>query len=420
LYSRGRTEQAKDLATEAVKMSTTAGIENLATQGLIDLGNAYIVRREYSEAEGVLKEALDFAIRNKGRRNEAQSRLTLAKLYIQQEVNADEALALLEQALKFFQEGRYNQEVSQTILLRGRARMLKGDFTAALQDFEQQLQFVQQTNNQSQLASTYLLMGNLLKGLERYPEALTNFKNSYDIYKTLDVPLTVGYLLVDQSEMLWRLGRSYDAQSTLGEVPSVVSHLDSNYRQVVMARSDLVSSQIELTEGRFAEAKAAAERSLKLSGPKLNHTGVEATCHLGLVQIRSGARGAGLKSTNQAVELARQLNDEHLVSITLLGYAAALLENSDVRAALTVALEAQQRFTGEGQHESEWQAWLIAGRASQKLNDIVAARDQFERSKQTLSSLEQKWGGGPFNEYLNRPDIKNWRDQLDQFVALTR
>jgi serine/threonine protein kinase/Flp pilus assembly protein TadD len=389
---RGETEQAKNFAGQAVNMAQSAGIENLATQGLIDLGNSYIVRREYAEAERVLKEALDFAIRNKGRRNEAGSRLILAKLYIQQEVKTDEALADLEQALKYFQEGGYNKEVSQTILLRGRARMLSGDYSSALQDFEQQLQFVQQTNDQSQLASTYLLIGNLLKDLERYPEALTNFKKSYDIYKTLDVPISVGYLLVDQSEMLWRLGDSNGAQAMLAEVPAVANHLDSDYRQVLMARSELVNSQIQLTDGRFAEAKAAAQHSLTLSGKKVNHTGVEATYHLGLIQIRSDERKAGLQSTKQAVELAKQVNDEHLVSLTLLGYAEALLENGDARGALNTAIEAQQRFSQEGQRESEWQAWLIAGRASQQLSDNVEARNHFRRSMEAVSELEQKWG----------------------------
>jgi len=420
LYSRGKTEQAKEFAGEAVKVAQDVGIENLATQGLIDLGNAYIVRREYSDAERVLNQALDFAKRNKGRRNEAGSQLTLAKLYIQQEVNADVALNYLEQALKYFQEGGYNKEVSLAILLRGRARLLKGDYNGALQDFEQQLQFVKQTNNQSQLASTYLLIGNLLEGLERYPEALTNFKKSYDIYKTLDVPVSVGYLLVDQSEMLWRIGRSNDARSILAEVPAVANHLDSNYRQVLLARSDLVRSQLELTEGRLAEAKAAAEQSITLAGTKVNHTGVEAKYHVGLIQIRSGARSAGLQSSKQAEEWAKQLNDEHLVSLTMLGYAEALLENGDAKTGLSLALEAQQRFSRDGQHESEWQAWLIAGRASQRLGDNVGAHAQFGHSNEALAALEQKWGSEAFNVYVNRPDVKEWRNQLEQLIPSTR
>src|SRR5262249_23587553 len=154
------------------------------------------------------------------------------------------------------------------------------------------------------------------------------------------------------------------------------------------------------------------ERSLTLSGTEVNHTGVETKFHLGLIQVRSGATGAGLQSSKQAVEWTKQVTDEHLRSLTMLGYAEALLESGDAKAALSKALEVQQRFSGNGQRESEWQAWLIAGRASQKLNDNVAARDQFERSREALAALEQKWGSEAYNAYLERPDVKDWRKQL--------
>lgn len=413
LYWRGKTEQAKETANGAVDLAQNLKIENLATQGLIDLGNLYIVRREYDEAERVLKQALDFARRNNGRRNEAGSQLNLAKLYVQQEKNTDEALRYIEQALSYYQQGGYNKEVSQAILLRGRTRLLKGDYNGALKDFEQQLQFVQQTNNQAQLASTYFLIGNLLEGLERYPEALTNFKKSHDIYKTLGSPLQVGYGLVNQSEMLWRIGRTNEARSILAEVPAVANQVDSNYRQTLLARSELVRSQMALTEGSFAEAKAAAEKGLSLSGPKPSHTGIESKNQLALIQVRSGSRDAGLQTSKQAVELAKQINDEHLVSLVMLGHAEALLENGDAKTALSVALEAQQRFSRDGQQESEWQAWLIAGRASQKLGDNAGARGHFDQSGKVLAALEQKWGSEAFNGYVNRLDVKAWRKQLN-------
>ena len=391
LYYRGFTEQAKPIANDAVALAQKNQNENLATQGLIDLGNLYIERREYSEAERVLKQALDFAQRNKGRRNEAGSQLALAKLYMQQEMNPDDVLGYIEKALKYFQEAGYKKEFSDAVLSRGQARLLKGDYNGAVQDFEQQIQFVQQSKNPSQLAKTYLLMGNALEGLERYPEAFARFKQSYDIFKTLESPLREGYLLLDQSEMLWRMGKSNEASSMLDEVPAVANRVDSNYRQVLQARAELVRSQIELTQGQLPEAKAAAERSFSLSGTTVNHTGVEAKYHLGLIQIRSGANGPGLQSSRQAIEWTKQIHDEHLVSLIMLGNAEALLANGDAKTALSVALEAQQRFGRNNQHESEWQAWLVAGRASQRLGDNAGARNQFEHSNQALAALEQKW-----------------------------
>ena len=420
LYSRGNTMQAKQYAIDAVNFAQSNGIDNLATQGLINLGNTHIVRREYAEAEEVFKQALDFARRNKGRRNEAGALLSLAKLYIQQEINTDQALNYLEPALRYFQEGGYKKELSQAVLLRGRAKLLQGDYTGALQDFQTELEFSRQTNDQSQLASTYLLIGNLLADLELYPEALRNFEESYAIYKVLDIPLTIGYLLLDQSEMLWRVGRYEQARELIDQVPPVANRLDSNYKQVLLARIALLDAEIGLSEEHFIDAKVKAEQCLSLLGSQPNHTAVEARYNLSLIQIRSGSSSAGLRSSQEAIEFAKRVNDQHLVSETLLTNAEALLENGDARSALTRALEAQERFAKSSQQESEWRAWLIAAQASQKLNDIAGAHEKIAQIDRLLADLQQKWGAGPFNSYLQRPDIKRRRKDADNLLAITR
>jgi serine/threonine protein kinase/Tfp pilus assembly protein PilF len=412
LQTRGQTEPAHKMASEAIQLAQSLGLENLATQGLIDLGDTYLVRREYANAESTLKQALDFAQRNKGRRNEARALLILAKLYVQQEINTDEALADLEQALQYFQQGGYKKEVSLTILLRGRARLLKGDYDAALQDFKQQIEFANHTNNQSQLASTHLLVGNLLTSLERYPEALTSFRASYEIYRKLDIPITMGYLLVDESQMLWRLGHYDDAKGTLAQVPNVANRLDSKYRQIVLARQSVVESQVALSEENRAVALEAANRAVTFSGVEASHTGVEARSQLGLAQIRFGLTKPGLKTSHDALEMAKLVKDEHLLSSTLLAKAEALLANGDYKAALAMGQEAQQRFSQAKQVESEWQAWWVIGMAARKQNDARAASDAGKHVNEALARLEQMWGSQEFNSYVGRSDIKSRRDQI--------
>ena len=417
LQTRGKTAQAKQTAVDAVKLAEGAGIENLATQGLTDLGNAYLVRREYAEAERVLTKALEFSRRNKGRRNQAIALLTMAKLLIQQEIRTDEAIGDLEEALKYFQEGGYSKEFSLAVLLRGRARLLKGDYPGALQDFRQQLDFAQKTNNQAQLASTYLLIGNLFKDLEQYPDALKNFEQSYAVYKALDVPITIGYLIVDRSEMLAHLGRASEARSLLAELPTIANRLDSKFQQTIFARMALAESQIALSEGRFSEAREKAARGLTLSGGTTSHTGVEAAFLLALVQVRSGGKGVALKSMQAVVESAKQVHDEHLLSLTMLGQAEALLVNGDAKASLQFASDAQQRFARASQLESEWQAWLLIAKASAKQNDPTGARDAARRANEVLATLEQKWGPEAFQGYESRIDVKGWRKEAEELGA---
>jgi tetratricopeptide (TPR) repeat protein len=417
LHTLGKTEPAKQTALDAVQLAENAGIENLATQGLIDLGDVYLNRREYAESEQVLKQALDFSRRNKGRRNEALARLKLAKLLIQQETRTDEALGHIEQSLQYFQQGGYSKEVSLAILLRGRACLFKADYQNAIKDFEGQLQFTQQTNNLTQLASTYLLLGNAYKGLEIYPTALINFQKSYEIYETLNNPTTMGYLLVYQGEMLARMGNANAARAVLEQLPTVVQRLDSRFQQTILARSAVTESQIALSDGRFAEAKEKAARALTLAGPEISHTASEARLWLGLAQLRSGATSEGLKTIKAAVESANQVHDEHFLSFTMLGQAEALLANGDPANALQIARDVQQRFTRSSQHESEWQAWLLIAHASAKQNDSAGARDAARRANEVLGTLEQKWGAEAFSGYAERADVKGWRKQLDELAS---
>jgi serine/threonine protein kinase len=416
LHTRGKTAEAKQNAVDAVKLAESAGIENLATQGLIDLGDTYLVRGEYVEAEQVLMQALQFARRNKGRRNEAMALLRLAKLLIQQEIRTDEALGYIEQSLQYFQQGGYNKEVSLAILLRGRARLFKGDYQSALQDFQQQLQFAQTTNNRAQLASTYLLIGNLYKDLEQYPDALKSFEQSYAVYKSLDVPITMGYLIVYQSEMLAHLGRADDARALLNQLPPIANRLDSKFQQTILARMALAESQIALSEDRVPDARDKAARALTLSGGTTSHTGVEAAFLLALTQVRSGVKAEGLKSMAAAVEYAKAVHDEHLLSLTMLGHAEALLESGDAKASLQIARDVQQRFARASQHESEWRAWFLIAQASAKLNDTAGARDATRRASEVLAALEQKWGAEASKGYAARSDIATRRKQIDALL----
>jgi len=232
--------------------------------------------------------------------------------------------------------------------------------------------------------------------------------------------LTIGYLLLDQSEMLWRVGRYEQARELIDQVPPVANRLDSNYKQVLLARIALLDAEIGLSEEHFIDAKVKAELCLSLLGSQPNHTAVEARYNLSLIQIRSGSSSAGLRSSEEAIEFAKRVNDQHLVSETLLTNAEALLENGDARNALNKAREAQERFARAAQHESEWRAWLIAAQASRKLNDIAGIHEQIAHVDNLLSDLQQNWGADPFNAYLQRPDIKRLRKDADNLVSITR
>ena len=88
-----------------------------------------------------------------------------------------------------------------------------------------------------------------------------------------------------------------------------------------------------------------------------------------------------------------------------LGAAVDVLRN-DAQTALDLSTQAQARFAQGEQHESEWRAWLIASRASEKLGDRNKSQEQFANAMNARSKLEQLWGADLFKEYSLRPDIK--------------
>ena len=72
--------RATEHAREAVDLAQKNGMENLSALGLIDLGNTFLIRGDYADADKYLIQALETAQRAKARRTEARARVSLASL----------------------------------------------------------------------------------------------------------------------------------------------------------------------------------------------------------------------------------------------------------------------------------------------------------------------------------------------------
>jgi tetratricopeptide (TPR) repeat protein len=415
-YAEGATAQAEKYATEGVNFAQQHGLENLATNGLIDLGNAYLARGNYDRAEKYFKEALDFARRNKARLHEAISLMNLGSVYIQQ-LRTDDGLPLVEQALAFFQRGNYRSRISACLTFIGRANRRKGDYDAALRAFNQKLQLAEQGHDQSQIAFSHSEIAMVLLEQERYVEALSQYEQSYAIRKSSGEQLSVAFNLLNQSNILTKLGRFSEARSALTQATAIASQPNANYKSLI-AEAPLRRAELALFERRFSEASSLAKQAISLSGTQYIDTTISAKYTLGLAQALLGAAREGKQLCAEAVQMAQGTGDTALLSRAMLALAETTLESDDARGALTQALVVQERFARAGQLESEWRAWLIASRASQRLKDTNAAQEQLARAADTLSKLRQLWGAEAFDKYLARPDIQILRKELgDAFVA---
>jgi tetratricopeptide (TPR) repeat protein/predicted Ser/Thr protein kinase len=411
LAAEGNTVQAEQYAKDAIELARRNGLEEQTTSGLTDLGTAFFLRGDYNEAEKYFNQALEKARRYGQRANEAMALLSLGSLRIQQQ-NPDEASQYVEQALGFYQQAGYGKQTAVANSLLGRAYRQKGDYEAALRAFKLQLGLAQEVGDQSQIARAYGEIGNVSLTQEQYADALNSYDQSYQLKKALNI--IDGYELLGRAEALWRLGRYPEAGTALNEASPISNR--SGDKQLSAAIHQ-IRAEMALSQLSFQEAKVEAQKSLEIAAAApYPPIAVIARSALGLAQTRSGSMRQGRLLCEEAAVQAKGLGDPWLISETLLALAEAMLESGDARQGLENALRAQDRVARLGQRESEWRAWLIAARASRKADEQSAASEYAAYTDGALSRLEQQWGSSAYNDYLTRPDVKQFRKQLSQVL----
>jgi tetratricopeptide (TPR) repeat protein len=413
-YDEDKTVPAREYAQKALYLALNNGLENLTAQCHIELGNVFYKRREYEEAEANFNRALMFAGAAKGRRIEALARLSLGKLYVQQNIKMDEAVRRLDEALTFFQKGGYRKEIAETIASLGQAKLQLGDYDAALRIFNEQVERANQVNDRLHLATLHRLIGRALADQDIYPRALGHFVESHSLYHSLgSQQLYVGYALVDRSDMLWRLGRYADARSLLKQVPSVAEQLDSDYKKILPARMNLIYAKILLSERRFSEAIAECQRTIVLDDTPTQYNAAEAKYMLGLAMAFYNRDRKAKRFCEDAIKTANKIGDQILIWNARQALAQVMMEIGNPAEALTGALEAHDKFAITSNLESQWRAACLVARANNQTNNHSSARQYAAHAESLLSTLRQRWADEEaFESYLARPDIDHYRMQL--------
>lgn len=411
-FDAGETERATGYARDAVDLAQKNGMENLSAQALVDLGNSFLIRGQPDEAEKYLSQALESAQRAKARRNEARARVSLASLR-QQQNKPDEVIQFLEPALAFYQQGGYRSETFSCLVLLARANLQKGDFAAAQKGHEQLLQLAQAANDQSLLALAHAERGSGLVEEQKFTEALDHLEQAGVIYTAQGVQRSLCYNLANRSDVLWRLGRYDEAQTLLAQAEAIANKPGGELKRL-SAEVDLIKAQIALSQGRYADAKAAAAQALEKTNKEFKNLATTAKMMMGLAQCYGGTAAAGVAFVSAAFNESGALGDLSELADAQLALSEAMLSSGDSQGAAANALKAADVYARLGQSESEWRALTFAGQATQNLGDKAKAREYAMRARDPFSKLEQKWGSDNYKSYLGRPDIQRLRKQLDQ------
>ncbi|HEU5458934.1 MAG TPA: hypothetical protein VFU83_00505, partial [Pyrinomonadaceae bacterium] len=166
----------------------------------------------------------------------------------------------------------------------------------------------------------------------------------------------------------------------------------------LMPELHLINAELSLSDGNLGQATASANEAVRLAPPN-SEIMIESKYFLGSL------KGDAKKLCAEAIEAASKAGIFGLHARALLAGAEAALKGNDAQTALSLATQAQERFS-RGLVESEWRAWIIASRASERLGDIQKKEEMRQNAINARSRLEQQWGGNTFKRYAERPDIQ--------------
>jgi serine/threonine protein kinase/lipopolysaccharide biosynthesis regulator YciM len=413
----GNPDQARQYSSQAMELAKANGLDNLMMQGMIDIGHTYLNKGDFPEAEKKFNEALRLAELYKGARSKARALLSLASLRSQQG-DAEGARNFFQQALPFYEQGGYRKEMFQAYVILGRAEVKAGDYDSARQRFEQLLQLAQQSTDQQSIALAQEGLGRVFLEQEDLPQALFHYSASYEIVKSLDAKLNMGYTSVNRAEVLWQLGRYEEARAALAEALAIAEPKGRDPFKDLQAGVHLTKARLALSEGKTAEVLAEAQKVLAVSGGQSKAITVEVDYLSGLTLSMSGRSAEGRKRCEAAVNAARDLRAPLLLSNALLAFAQAALQAGDAAGARASASEVQQRFAASKQHESEWRALSIEAEAGKQLGDNQQAQQLAQQASMVLAGLEKEWGSENHKAYLTRSDVQGFQANLKRLLTL--
>ena len=418
-YSPGDTAQAQQLVTQAIDLARANQMENLVTQGLLDLSNALLLKRSFADAEHYGQQALELAQRYKEKRNEARANLLLGSIYIQQEF-PDQGKPFIDQALNFYKAGGYRREISRCMAMNGRYQLLEGDFDGAVKTLDEQLQLARQVEDPGQITSSQLEVAAAFSKEDLYPQALVRFDESYELSKKLQNSMRAAFAVLNKADMLARLGRYSEARAAFDELNPYLEAMspDNQNRNLWGIWLHIIRAQMAFAEADYRQAKAECETALRVISPQnttsLGSSEAEGKGLLGLTLIHLRQPAKGLKLCEEAVALSSTPSAIKASTAGLrLVFAEALLESGDAKGAQTTALEAQQLLATQHRPELEWRAWIVAIKAGRQLNDTNAESDRLALAKAILDRLRAQWGEDSFRTYSERRDVQAYRKFLE-------
>jgi len=392
----GQNARAAELAQAAIDAAVREKMDNLATSGMIALGNTFMVRGDFEKAEKSFLSALDVAQRGKVRRYEALASLSLGSLY-EQKTRPEEAKRFIESAIPFYRQAGYRREFVQCHALLGGILDQLGEYDHGLKVLREVLPEAVRLGDPTTEIRIRERMCEILQDQGAWPEALKEAEGGAN---ASGPAAESAYLRSICSGLYWRLGRSDEAEQSLAAVERLLQKSENPEALAVLR---LQQTEIAYSKGRFESAAARARMAISAVPAAGDQWEPQAKLIEALALIRTGRRKQGVET---ALQLIQRLDGARLTgkaASARLSMAEALDGGQERELARKLVLDALGFFERHEIWESVWRAHVIVARSSDKSSE-VEAQNAFARS--ALDQLRKIWPADSVDGYLSRPDIK--------------
>jgi tetratricopeptide (TPR) repeat protein len=394
LRNLGQTALAAERARLAIEAAAAENMDNLATNGQIDLGNIYLSSGNYEVAEPYFRRALDTARRAKVRRLEARGQLAMASL-CEQDHRPEEARAFAEAGLAFYRQAGYQRESVQAAVVLGGVLQQLGqndDSIRVLRETLPKAERLQDKRTQAQLRER---LGENLRDQGQLPSALAEYANVIALYGSLEQAERVR---VASARLQWSLGLSEDAERSLKKAQDFELHSRSPRLAAELA---LARAEIAYDEGHMSEAVRFTQQATAAKGDEELQR--QATLVRAMTMIRTGRAREGAAAAGRVLDALQSAHLNGAVASTRLALASAFAFAGQRPEARAMAEAALAYFEPRNAWESVWRSHAIAAMVA---DAPAEATTHVAAGRLALAQLQANWGAEPVRRYMARGDIK--------------
>jgi tetratricopeptide (TPR) repeat protein len=259
----GDQAQSQRYASEAQRLASANGLESLAANIFIDLGNTYLTQYQLKEAETHFEQALEMAKRYKHTGLQAMASLSLASLAVRRQ-QPDLALSYARPAVEHYAATGYrrNRSLGQALIVQALLQLQK--FSEAKSVIDAELGDETLRADATSHAQWLETRADLASQQGRLNESLAGYRAARALRKQSGRKPAEAYAAMNEADLLSQLGRAAEADTLLEEWQPAVAKLDPGVR----SRWYLVSARAALRQGERKAAEANARAGMAVPGGK--------------------------------------------------------------------------------------------------------------------------------------------------------